>query len=76
MTWLTQDLLDAVDFDEHEVRGEEIQKRLYHFRELVGAVDNLVSALHHSREITIEPSVLFALTDIFNVREKIDVDQG
>jgi|TARA_R110000824_G_scaffold175877_2_gene354664 hypothetical protein len=68
----TEDIIDAIDAT-HPL-AEEAETRLYQFKSLNKAIDDLIEALHNSAAITLEPQVLFALTDIFTLREEINID--
>lgn len=72
MAYRTKDVIDAIDSD-HEL-AEEASKRLYQLRGLVNAMMDLTTAIQDSKELTIEPQVLFALSDVFNVLGEIDID--
>tara|TARA_R110000744_G_scaffold19981_1_gene52457 strand:- start:492 stop:761 length:270 start_codon:yes stop_codon:yes gene_type:complete len=78
MKYTTEELIEALQENFSEIsdvaKEEEIETRLYQLQELYDAVMNMASAIHQSEKITLEPPLLFALTDLFSITDKINIE--
>jgi hypothetical protein len=75
MKYTTETLVKALDEISDFDTEEEIELRLHQLQELFDAVINMASAINQSEKITLEPPLLFALTDLFSITDKINIEQ-
>tara|TARA_R110000851_G_scaffold265784_1_gene418318 strand:- start:656 stop:889 length:234 start_codon:yes stop_codon:yes gene_type:complete len=70
---ITKYLLQAIkDTKEFEEDADEIRVRLYELEALQNSIHDLISAISESKQLTIEPQILFALSDVFNLMGEIN----